>query len=97
MSGAALHPLAAPTPAVYVVGFEDPHGKTWFLNAREQPGHRVAALVTPDRDDAAMMAARTLIGNYHPDTVSVYQLTDNTAGVMGALLEVMRFTRVVPA
>lgn len=89
-----------PTP-LYVVGLEvrepaDGEPQTVFLNWRAEPGVRAAAKVTGDLSDAATEAVRTLLEcRTHYAFAAVYQLADTTAGVMGALLEVLRCTVTV--
>lgn len=98
---AALMTATAARP-LYVVAMnpgpdEQASGATFFLDWRELPGPRMDARVVDEEREAARMAAEALASEYQPRTTVVYQLTDNTAGVMGSLLEVMRFTREVGA
>lgn len=85
----ALYVVAMPAGGTLPVAPDNPH--TWFLDWNGQVGPRVAG----DLEQATVNAARALSDRHAPNWVGVYQLTDNTAGVMGPLLEVVRLSRVV--
>jgi hypothetical protein len=96
----STRPLTGPTPPLYVVALYPPDGidaPVTFLNWRQDPGPRVAAYVTGEIDQAVEWAARALHGLHRPGAVCVYQIADNTAGVMGALAEVVKMSWTVTA
>lgn len=68
-----------------------------FLDREEKSGPRVAACVHSDSWSAVRSAADVFASTHVGGAVCVYQLTDNTAGVMGDLLEVARLEWTVGA